>query len=149
MSIKHRIASVLVIGILLAFGITVIGGEAEDMKTKAGTVIKEKFTLTAPFKDPKRGPVEFNHKKHLQPKDKSGLGYACKKCHHKREKDKNPRKCSECHKKDADGEKLNFSKAMHENCRDCHKKEDGKENDKAPKKCKVCHIKKEPAGEAK
>ncbi|TET37451.1 MAG: cytochrome C3 subunit A [Planctomycetota bacterium] len=118
------------------------------MKTKAGTVIKEKYTLKAPYKDPKRPPVEFNHKKHLQPKDKGGLGYTCKKCHHKREEDKDPQKCGECHKKDDDGKTLKFSKAMHGNCRDCHKKEDGKENDKAPKKCKVCH-KKKAAGEAK
>ena len=75
----------------------------------------------------KKGTVTFNHAQHqVSVPD-------CAACHHTGGFEK----CSSCHAKKADGKKLKYKKAMHDNCIGCHK-----EMKKGPAKgCKKCHVK--------
>jgi hypothetical protein len=95
------------------------------------------------FKDHKKGPVIFNHKKHSQE-----YMLACTECHHNYQDGKNVwkegdpvKKCSSCHdpeKKQGNAVKLNL--AFHKSCQGCHKEMKGKQ---APwRKCSDCHGKK-------
>jgi Class III cytochrome C family len=95
------------------------------------------------FKDHKKGPVNFSHKKHS-----AEYKVACTECHHVYKDGKNTwkegdpvQKCSACHdveKKQGNADKLNL--AFHKNCQTCHKELKGKE---APwKKCADCHAEK-------
>ncbi|WP_022854274.1 class III cytochrome C family protein [Thermodesulfatator atlanticus] len=96
---------------------------------------------TIEFPGGKKGKVVFNHEKHQKE-------FKCGECHHG--KDHSPykegmkiQKCETCHnKKDMANKKLNsVRKAMHKNCKGCHKKM-VKEHPNAPTKCKQCHKKK-------
>ena len=95
------------------------------------------------YKDDKKGPVNFSHKKH-----QDEYKVACTECHHEYKDGKNVwndkmpvKKCAECHdleKKVGNADKLNL--AFHKNCQTCHKELKGKE---APwKKCADCHAEK-------
>ncbi len=82
----------------------------------------------AVIKMTKKGTVTFDHAKH-----QGELKIACADCHHT----DGYAKCSSCHVKKADGKKLGYKKAMHNNCIGCHK-----EMKKGPVKgCKSCHVK--------
>lgn len=94
------------------------------------------------YKEIKKGPVKFDHKKH-----RVDYKLACTECHHNYKDGKNVwkegdpvKKCSECHdplKKEDNRDKL--QNAYHKECKDCHKKVDKK----APyQKCNDCHEKK-------
>jgi len=83
----------------------------------------------------KKGAVTFDHAEHK-------AAFSCKDCHHK---GKNSDSCFSCHKaeKSADGTSP-MKKAMHKNCKGCHKKmvkKDPALKEKAPVKCKGCHKK--------
>jgi hypothetical protein len=99
----------------------------------AAEIPKDKEVITLErVKEKKPAPV-FKHKEHADKlKD-------CTVCHHKTEKDQTPKPCFECHKKEADGDKVEFKKAMHNSCKDCHKKEKAA-GKSAPTKCKECHV---------
>ncbi len=94
----------------------------------------------------KKGNVTFHHREH---QDK--LKIKCGECHHGKTADwkQVPYKegmkiheCKECHNKEMPNKELNkVSKAMHKNCKGCHKKMH-KKYPEAPVKCKQCHVKK-------
>ncbi len=79
----------------------------------------------AVIKMTKKGTVTFDHAKHQ-------TAGTCVDCHHTGGFEK----CSSCHAKKADGKKLKYKKAMHNNCIGCHK-----DVKKGPTKCKQCHVK--------
>lgn len=74
----------------------------------------------------KTGVVTFDHAKHQTDVPD------CAECHHTGGFET----CSSCHAKKADGKKLAYKKAMHDNCKGCHKS-----MKKGPTKCKECHVK--------
>ncbi len=74
----------------------------------------------------KTGVVTFDHAQHQE------LVPDCNACHHT----EGFEKCSSCHGAKDDGETLKYKTAIHNNCKNCHKKEG-----KGPTKCKACHIK--------
>ena len=86
----------------------------------------------------KNGNITFEHHKHQ-------AKIECGECHHGPDhsaytKGMKIGKCDECHKKDFKNKKLNsVKKAMHTNCRECHK---AHKAENAPTKCKGCHHKK-------
>lgn len=122
------------------------------------------------YKEHKKGIVEFEHGKHqTEYAEKYPEFYknGCGECHH--DKDNKPltnlkagdevQKCIECHKIAAEapkgkkaGKKLSKkekikdyqAEAMHENCRNCHRKYNKKYKPakKAPTTCTKCHPKK-------
>lgn len=105
----------LVLLIVAAFVATAFVAVAQD---KGPAVIK--------LDKAKTGVVTFDHAKHqVDVPD-------CAACHHTGGFEK----CSSCHAKAADGKKLAYKKAMHDNCKGCHK-----EMKKGPTKCKECHVK--------
>jgi len=71
----------------------------------------------------KNGNVEFNHLKHSKTIE-------CSSCHHVGDQVK----CSKCHGVNANAP--NAKKAMHKNCKGCHKS-----LKQGPTKCKECHVK--------
>lgn len=71
----------------------------------------------------------------------------CVVCHHKSEGDATKiAKCVTCHPKKTEGpddKRVNYKRAMHKQCKDCHKK-----SNKGPyKKCSECHIKADGAAD--
>jgi hypothetical protein len=115
-----------------------------------------------------KGIVTFSHKKHAEEfakKNPELFKNGCGECHH--DKDNKPltklkkgdevKNCIECHKKtgylrgkEARGltkkQKLEYyANAMHDNCRDCHRKYNKKmklrsrDKNAAPTSCKQCH----------
>ena len=105
--------------------------------------VADEIMIEKKYKDDKKGPVKFAHKKHA-----ADYKVTCTECHHEYKdgknvwKDTDPvKKCSACHdpeKKQGNAEKLNL--AFHKNCQTCHKELKGKE---APyKKCNDCHQEK-------
>jgi formate-dependent nitrite reductase cytochrome c552 subunit len=154
--------TVLVNIVLISFVILVLGGawsaaeKAEKLLTEAPEVV---VIDTPGYKKDKKGPVNFQHKKHQEEYKKAdGKTIECAECHHNyvyegdaKEpknvwKEGDPvKKCSSegCHsplKKQKKISKLNV--AFHKNCKDCHKAvvEAGLKKDKeAPfKSCKKC-----------
>ncbi|CAN2041515.1 Cytochrome C [Candidatus Magnetomoraceae bacterium gMMP-15] len=132
----------------------------------AGMIVAADFPATikmedSAYKKHKKGIVTFTHEKHFKE-----YKVGCGECHHDKDSkalDKlkvgdSVQKCIECHKetKKVKGKKLSDAKkreyhaqAMHDNCKDCHKKfnkknklKDGKDKNAAPTKCKTCHPKK-------
>ncbi len=93
----------------------------------------------------KFGKVTFQHHEH---QDK--LKIDCGECHHGKTADGKQApykpgqklgKCKECHNKSMANIKLNSpKKALHKNCKGCHKQVKSK-YPKAPVRCKECHIK--------
>jgi len=79
----------------------------------------------------KKPAVEFSHKAHAD-RIKN-----CQECHHKNEAGKEEA-CSTCHKAKKEGDTPEFKDAMHNSCKECHKKDASK---KAPTKCNDCHKK--------
>ena len=73
----------------------------------------------------KKGPAIYSHPIH----EKKGVK-ECKTCHHQGKQD-DP--CAKCHKKDP----IKGKKALHKNCKGCHKKMGA-----GPTKCNDCHQKK-------
>ncbi len=92
-------------------------------------VPKDKDVITLKSK---KGDVTFTHSKHMAAK-----GVTCTTCHHTYKEGDTVKSCHACHGVDENAPKV--MKAFHKQCRDCHKKAEGK---KAPTKCKECHIKK-------
>ncbi len=94
----------------------------------------------------KKGNVTFPHRDHQEK-----LKIKCGECHHGKtadwkqvpyKKGMKIHECKECHNKQMPVKKLNsVAKAMHKNCKGCHKKMH-KKYPKAPVKCKQCHVKK-------
>ena len=128
----------------------------------AGTTVSDVIKMeNKAYSEHKRSIVEFSHKKHAEE-----YGAACGDCHHD-DKGKpltdlkagdSVQSCIECHKtpgekpKGKDAPKLTktqeleyHAEAVHENCRECHKKfnkEKGltaKDAGYAPTTCKQCH----------
>lgn len=95
------------------------------------------------YKNDKKGPVTFHHKKHHE-----DYKLACTECHHTYKDGKNVwkegdpvKKCSECHdplKKKGKVDKL--QNAYHKNCKNCHKEH--KDKNAPYRKCNDCHEKK-------
>ncbi len=95
----------------------------------------------------KKGKVVFHHHEH-----QNFLKGNCGECHHGKTADWKQvpykegmkiEKCATCHNKSHPNKKLNsVKKAMHKNCKGCHKafKKAGKKT--GPTKCKGCHKKK-------
>jgi Class III cytochrome C family len=109
----------------------------------AAQKIPDVIIIENKYKDDKKGPVKYSHKKHEEE-----YKVACTECHHDYKdgknvwKDTDPvKKCSECHdpeKKQGNADKLNL--AFHKNCQGCHKELKDK---KGPyKNCNDCHQKK-------
>ena len=88
-------------------------------------VAQEKGAAQIKLDKAKMGVVTFEHAQHQSLTD-------CKTCHHTG----TYAACDSCHGDKADGKKLDYKKAIHENCQGCHKKEG-----KGPTKCKECHVK--------
>lgn len=106
---KKKFLVILTIAIFVLPVVLLAGGPASDIKvTKIGD---------------KKGPAVYSHSKH----EAAGIK-DCKTCHHKGNQSDS---CSKCHK-GKDGQK-----ALHKNCKDCHKK-----MKKGPTKCNDCHQKK-------
>ncbi len=124
----------------------------------ASTKLPDMIKMESPAYEHKKGIVEFSHKKHVDE-----YGANCGECHHD---DKgNPltelkegdavQKCIECHNKPGQKprgkdapklskeEKLQYhAEALHQNCKDCHKKYNKENNTKAaPTTCTKCHPK--------
>ena len=80
----------------------------------------------------KKGAVSFDHVLH----NKTGK---CADCHHKG----GNVKCFDCHKTEkSETSKIPIKKAMHKQCKACHKKAQKKDEtlgEKAPVKCGGCH----------
>jgi predicted CXXCH cytochrome family protein len=138
----------------------------------AGTKVADVIRLeNKSYKKHKEQIVMFQHRKHQQEYRKKNPGFfnsTCGECHHdkdnkalvKLKEGDNIKLCIECHKKadyidgkEAKGlshkEKREYqANAMHDNCKECHKKfnkKNGlKSKDKgyAPSTCKTCHAKK-------
>ncbi|MEA3544605.1 MAG: cytochrome c3 family protein [Thermodesulfobacteriota bacterium] len=106
----------LVLLIVVAFVCTAFVAVAQD---KGPAVIK--------MDKAKTGVVTFDHAKHqVDAPD-------CAACHHT----DGFEKCSSCHRKsDSKEDVKKYKKAIHDNCKGCHKKEG-----KGPTKCKGCHVK--------
>jgi len=81
------------------------------------------------------GPVMFPHRKHQKV-----LNQECNLCHHKRQGDATPVRCSVCHGKVK--EAPTFKKAMHGRCKVCHKQRKKEGKKAGPTKCSGCHKKK-------
>ncbi|NPA94913.1 MAG: cytochrome c3 family protein [Thermodesulfobacteria bacterium] len=117
-----RIVSVLM---ALLFGIAV-AGIAVAGEGPAEIVLKAK-----------KGDVHFTHHKHQ-------AKFQCGECHHGPDHSAYKpgmkiQTCDKCHTKDFQNKKLNsVMKAMHTNCRGCHKEHKA---DGAPTKCSGCHKK--------
>jgi len=116
---KKSVVSVLM---ALLFGLAVAGfataGEGPEV-----------ITLKA-----KKGDVTFHHHKHQ-------AKFQCGECHHgpghsEYKAGMKIETCDKCHNKDFKNKKLNkVMKAMHTNCKGCHKEKGG------PTKCNDCHKK--------
>jgi hypothetical protein len=85
----------------------------------------------------KKPPVTFDHKAHGE------MAEGCGVCHHKADQAAldagNVKSCFECHGPEADGEKVDTYKMIHDKkagkCLKCHTEKGGN----APTKCKDCH----------
>ncbi|MFC1852095.1 cytochrome c3 family protein [candidate division CSSED10-310 bacterium] len=138
--LKKLIPLIFVFLALTLFSVAFIPLSAED-KTSADTAEKaapaakiEKKVLTW---ETEKSKLTFQHEKHA-----NYVKGQCLICHHKMEESGKIQKCETCHpnvKKSPDPKKKTFKRAMHKQCKECHKKEQ-----KGPyKKCGECHIKKE------
>ena len=100
----------------------------------------EKITIEHKYTARKKAPVVLSHKKHAEE-----YKVSCTECHHKwdKEKEKQPKRCSDCHKEKKEGKKLGLKRAFHKSCQGCHK-ELAKQGKKAgpTTKCSGCHPKK-------
>jgi hypothetical protein len=129
---SSRVISVVV---AVCFGLTMAGV----------AVAADKGPETITFKCEKKGDVVFGHAKHQE-------SVTCGDCHHFKGPDgkqvpyaegQKIEKCSTCHTAEMTASALNSSKkALHKNCKGCHKaaKKEGKTA--APTKCAGCHPKK-------
>lgn len=89
-------------------------------------------TVTIKAIQKEKPALEFAHKAHAEYEMMKKDG--CQTCHHKDAKGKEEG-CASCHTKP--GEKVDFKKAMHDQCKGCHTKAK-----KGPTKCDGCHPKK-------
>lgn len=106
---KKKFLAILTVAIFILPVVLLAGGPSQDIKvTKVGD---------------KKGPTIYSHSKHAAAGIKN-----CKECHHKGSVSDS---CSKCHK-GKDG-----MKALHDNCKGCHKK-----MKKGPTGCNDCHQKK-------
>ncbi|MBW1927026.1 MAG: cytochrome c3 family protein [Deltaproteobacteria bacterium] len=104
----------------------------------------DKGPETITFKCEKKGDVAFSHVKHQE-------SATCGDCHHSESPDgkqvpyaegQKIEKCGTCHTAEMAAPALNSSKkALHKNCKGCHKAA-VKEGKTAPTKCAGCHPKK-------
>ncbi len=125
---RKGIMGILVIGVLVGFLTVSLAGPPDVIK------IEHKYTAK------KKGPVTLSHTKHVKE-----YKVACTECHHKwqKEKEKQPKKCSDCHKEKKEGKVLSLKRAFHKNCMGCHKNlaKQGKKTGPTTK-CSKCHAKK-------
>ncbi len=155
---KNSLLTLSIIGITCVFFVTGI---------YAATTVSEVIKLdTKAYAKNKKGPVNFEHRKHQEDFKKKYPEFykvSCGECHH--DQNNKPRKnlkagvevkkCIECHKKPvymegkkakrlSKKQKLEYhANALHDNCRSCHKKINKKTRKKtAPTTCKKCHGKK-------
>ncbi len=100
------------------------------------------FLLDSPIikkREDHYGPVRFAHKRH------AALINDCSRCHHYRPKDMSmseTTRCSACHQESFDPdrpERLGLKAAFHQQCIECHKKEQN-----GPVSCTGCHLKNVP-----
>jgi hypothetical protein len=100
------------------------------------------FLLNSPIikeREDNYGPVRFAHKRHAT------LINDCTECHHYRPKDMNmpeTTRCSACHQesfKPDNPERLGLKAAFHQQCIECHQKEQN-----SPVSCNGCHLKNVP-----
>ena len=90
------------------------------------------------FDNPQRVPSLFKHDDH---NETAGIE-ACNECHHiyedgkKLDDSSEDQSCSECHEKEASGNKPALMKAFHMNCKGCHL-----EKSQGPIMCGECHVK--------
>ena len=108
-------------------------------------VAADKGQETITFKGEKKGDLVFGHVKHQE-------SATCGDCHHSQDPDgkqipyvegQKIEKCGTCHTAEMAAPALNSSKkALHKNCKGCHKAEANKGNKAAPTKCAGCHPKK-------
>ena len=138
----------------------------------AGTKVADVIRLQdKSYQKHKEHIVVFQHRKHQQEYRKKNpdlFKSTCGECHHdkdnkalvKLKEGDNVKPCVECHKKAdyvdgkeakglSDKNKREFqANAMHDNCKDCHKKFNkknglqSKDKGYAPGTCKTCHAKK-------
>ena len=120
---KRGLIAVLVVAVAGLFLVSVSG------KALAGDPPKK---TSIDYDKGKKGAVEFNHEAH----NKTGK---CADCHHKGGNVKS----FDCHKvEESETSKITIKKAMHKQCKGCHKKARKKDEalgEKAPTKCKGCH----------
>jgi hypothetical protein len=104
------------------------------------------------FKARKSTPVTFDHAKHKE--------LACTTCHHEFKDGQNVwkegqevKKCSACHKLEADGKIVKLYAAFHadseHSCVGCHEKMKKEQKKSGPTTCAQCHPKKGAGAEAK
>jgi hypothetical protein len=154
---RKRLLTLGLVGIVFVFFVTGI---------YAATVVPDVIQLdTKAYAKNKKGPVNFNHRKHQTDYKKKYPEFykvSCGECHHDQnhkprknlKASANVKKCIACHKqpayiegKKAKGlsqkQKLKYhANALHENCKGCHKKINKKARKKAaPTTCKACHGK--------
>ena len=140
--------------------------------TYAGTKVSEVIHLEdKSYQKHKERIVTFQHRKHQEEYRKKNPDFfnsTCGECHHdqdnkalvKLKEGDNVKPCIECHKKAdyidgkeakglSDKEKREYqANAMHDNCKECHKKFNkknglsSKDKGYAPSTCKTCHAKK-------
>ena len=145
---KKVLIAVIVCAIMALFGGIIYAG------TTAPDVIK----MEEPgYEKHKKGIVEFTHKKHA-----TEYKATCGECHHddkgkplELKEGDDVQKCIECHTKPSekpkgkdapkltDAQELEYhAEALHQNCKDCHKKYNKENKTKAaPTTCTKCHPK--------
>ena len=137
-----KIGFTLIIGLItvLFFGLTL----SETMAAAPDEVVIK----SSLWKNKKYEDAKLSHKKHAE-----DYKIQCDQCHHIYKDGKNTwkegdkvEKCEACHtsaktgkdlrEASAEEKKLSLYTAFHDNCKDCHKKEQ-----KGPVKCIECHAK--------
>ena len=114
----------------------------KDSKLSVKDIDEKYFLLDSPIikaKEDNFSAVRFAHKRH------AALINDCTKCHHYRPIDaqaSETTRCSACHQEafsPENPERLGLKAALHQQCIECHKK-----NQKAPNTCTGCHLKNVP-----
>ena len=132
---RTLLALVLGLAVLAAFTLAFAATKVPDKPITIDS--KDVFTTR------KQVPVVFDHAKHKE--------FKCTQCHHEFKDGQNVwkegqevKKCSDCHKLEAQNEKmLKLEKAYHDQCVNCHKNLKKEKKTSWPTACTKCHPKKE------
>ena len=134
-------------GILTLVAVLVVGLCVLAAGILTAADVPEKILIQNEYPQDRKGPVPFNHKKHV-----AEYKATCTDCHHVYEGGKNVwkegqpvKKCATCHDPaEKKGSAMKLASAFHRNCKGCHKAYDAEHpGTKAPvKKCNDCHQKK-------